>query len=426
MLSDRSRTEALGGASLDDPSELAPADAGPAAARAAAISSTSSSSLETVSKNDVGPSCFGSPTTTSCAPRAMAPSASSGRICDASSMTTRSKWNSPGGRYCATAGAPEHLPDGDVPPALLDLVLDQALLRELRHGAVADTAHPRRRVRAPGDDLPGERDVALVELGELGAPGLVDAAGEPVELRTFAQHRLRERAREKVVVHRRQLLARDHPRLEQLARDRDRTGQDSHSRAQPRGVARECAGTVDGALEARDPQRERRALRPLAVPRSGIDAGRHYEPQLRHLRVLDGARNLGDVLQQRVHPRPRLAARQPLHERAREAALVELREVLERAAHESQSVLALRLAMVGNGDAQGAERFRMALLHRGVARPRVLQRFQAPRQRRDGDVVRGLRARGHAQDAEGDVAPAVELILHRVERERLPEHDVAG
>src|SRR5580700_9664664 len=54
------------------------------------------------SKNVVGGSCFGSPTTTNCPPRAIAPRASSGLSGDASSMTTTSTTSLPGSRYCAT------------------------------------------------------------------------------------------------------------------------------------------------------------------------------------------------------------------------------------------------------------------------------------------------------------------------------------
>jgi hypothetical protein len=147
MLSERSSTDALGGASFA---------AGLRGERRGS-SSISSSSLVTVSKNEVGPSCLGSPTTTSCAPRAIAPSASSGRICDASSITTTSKWNSPGGRYCATACGPIMTHGfsawiarparlnisliGMCRPRLLDLVLDEALLRELRDRSVSHAAH---------------------------------------------------------------------------------------------------------------------------------------------------------------------------------------------------------------------------------------------------------------------------------------------
>jgi hypothetical protein len=53
-------------------------------------------------KKAVGGSCFGSPTTTTCFARATAPSASTGWIWLASSMTSRSKSNRPGARNCAT------------------------------------------------------------------------------------------------------------------------------------------------------------------------------------------------------------------------------------------------------------------------------------------------------------------------------------
>src|SRR5918994_4411455 len=44
------------------------------------------------SKNDVGGSCFGSPTITACPPRASAPTASSGRICEASVPFSDDHW----------------------------------------------------------------------------------------------------------------------------------------------------------------------------------------------------------------------------------------------------------------------------------------------------------------------------------------------
>src|SRR5206468_10550844 len=91
------------------------------------------------------------------------------------------------------AGAPEHLADRDVATRLLDLVLDQALLRQLRDRTVAHAAHARGRVGTLRDQLARERDGALVEPRELRAACPVDAAGETVELRTLAQHLLGQR-----------------------------------------------------------------------------------------------------------------------------------------------------------------------------------------------------------------------------------------
>ena len=54
------------------------------------------------SKNRVGGSCLGSPTTITCRPRPMAPIASQVGICDASSKMTRSNGSASAGRYWAT------------------------------------------------------------------------------------------------------------------------------------------------------------------------------------------------------------------------------------------------------------------------------------------------------------------------------------
>ena len=65
------------------------------------LSTSTSSSPSARSKNEVGGSCFGSPTMTTCLPLAIAPIASHTGICEASSKTTTSKSAVSVARYCA-------------------------------------------------------------------------------------------------------------------------------------------------------------------------------------------------------------------------------------------------------------------------------------------------------------------------------------
>ena len=65
-------------------------------------SSLLSSSIRLLVKNDVGGSCFGSPTITTFSPLAIVPTASLVGSCDASSNITRSNFGNDGSIYCAT------------------------------------------------------------------------------------------------------------------------------------------------------------------------------------------------------------------------------------------------------------------------------------------------------------------------------------
>src|SRR5450830_151368 len=82
--------------------------------RSPSTTSTSPSVLSLRPKKLVGGSCLGSPTITTCLPRAMAPMASHTGICEASSNTTRSKLLASAERYCAidsglkARGQPQH------------------------------------------------------------------------------------------------------------------------------------------------------------------------------------------------------------------------------------------------------------------------------------------------------------------------------
>ena len=70
--------------------------------RPSSSDAVSSSSLPMTLKKRVGGSCFVSPAITTCVPRTMAPAASSGAICDASSKITTSNLNTAGSINVAT------------------------------------------------------------------------------------------------------------------------------------------------------------------------------------------------------------------------------------------------------------------------------------------------------------------------------------